>query len=96
VLVASHLSEMALTADHLLVIGKGRLIADTSADEFVRCSSRQSVHVSSPRRPSRLVYSRARDVPDRSVIQGYSRSLKAKPQPSATCGLADEPLSSAT
>ena len=50
VLVSSHLmSEMALTADHLLVIGKGRLIADTSADEFVRSSSRQSVHVRSPR-----------------------------------------------
>ena len=49
VLVSSHLmSEMALTADHLLVIGKGRLIADTSVDEFVRCSSRQSVHVRSP------------------------------------------------
>jgi ABC-2 type transport system ATP-binding protein len=39
---------MALTADHLLVIGKGRLIADTSVDEFVRSSSQQSVHVRSP------------------------------------------------
>jgi ABC-2 type transport system ATP-binding protein len=49
VLVSSHLmSEMALTADHLLVIGKGRLIADTSVDEFVQSSSRQSVHVRSP------------------------------------------------
>jgi len=49
VLVSSHLmSEMALTADHLLVIGKGRLIADTSVDEFVRASSQQSVHVRSP------------------------------------------------
>jgi ABC-2 type transport system ATP-binding protein len=49
VLVSSHLmSEMALTADHLLVIGKGRLIADTSVDEFVRSSSQQSVHVRSP------------------------------------------------
>ena len=49
VLVSSHLmSEMALTADHLLVIGQGRLIADTSVDEFVRSSSRQSVHVRSP------------------------------------------------
>jgi ABC-2 type transport system ATP-binding protein len=49
VLVSSHLmSEMALTAGHLLVIGKGRLIADTSVDEFVRSSSRQSVHVRSP------------------------------------------------
>ncbi len=49
VLVSSHLmSEMALTADHLLVIGKGRLIADTGVDEFVRSSSQQSVHVRSP------------------------------------------------
>ena len=53
VLVSSHLmSEMALTADHLLVIGKGRLIADTSVDEFVRSSSRQSVHVRSLQGPS--------------------------------------------
>jgi len=49
VLVSSHLmSEMALTADHLLVIGKGRLIADTSVEEFVRSSSHRSVHVRSP------------------------------------------------
>jgi ABC-2 type transport system ATP-binding protein len=48
VLVSSHLmSEMALTADHLLVIGKGRLIADASVDEFTRSSS-QSVYVRSP------------------------------------------------
>ena len=37
VLVSSHLmSEMALTADHLVVIGRGRLIADASVEEFVR------------------------------------------------------------
>ena len=36
VLVSSHLmSEMALTADHLLIIGRGRLIADTSVVDFV-------------------------------------------------------------
>jgi ABC-2 type transport system ATP-binding protein len=47
--VSSHLmSEMALTAGHLLVIGNGRLIADTSANEFARFSSRQPVHVRSP------------------------------------------------
>jgi ABC-2 type transport system permease protein len=50
VLVSGHLmSEMALTAGHLLVIGKGALIADASAGEFVRSSSRQPVHVRSPR-----------------------------------------------
>jgi ABC-2 type transport system ATP-binding protein len=49
VLVSSHLmSEMAVTADHLLVIGKGQLIADASVDEFVRSSSQQSVHVRTP------------------------------------------------
>jgi ABC-2 type transport system ATP-binding protein len=37
VLVSSHLmSEMALTADHLVVIGGGRLIADRRLDDFVR------------------------------------------------------------
>ncbi|MGC0344138.1 ABC-type multidrug transport system ATPase subunit [Streptomyces sp. SLBN-8D4] len=36
VLVSSHLTaEMSLTADHLLVIGRGRLLADTTMNEFV-------------------------------------------------------------
>ena len=49
VFVSSHLmSEMALTADHLIVIGRGRLIADTSVDEFVRRASRKLVRVRSP------------------------------------------------
>lgn len=49
VLVSSHLmSEMALTAQHLIVIGRGRLIADTSVEEFVRSSSQRSVLVRSP------------------------------------------------
>jgi ABC-2 type transport system ATP-binding protein len=37
VLVSSHLmSEMAQTADHLVVIGRGRLVADTTVSELVR------------------------------------------------------------
>src|SRR5204863_7768409 len=40
VFVSSHLmSEMSLTADHLIVIGRGRLIADMSVDEFIRSAS---------------------------------------------------------
>ena len=43
VFVSSHLmSEMALTADHLVVIGRGRLIADTTVDEFVAARRRRS------------------------------------------------------
>ena len=49
VFVSSHLmSEMALTAEHLIVIGRGRLIADLSVDEFVRKASKNIVRVRSP------------------------------------------------
>jgi ABC-2 type transport system ATP-binding protein len=51
VLVSSHLlSEMALTADHLIVIGRGRLIADASTADFIARSTRTSVRVRSPQR----------------------------------------------
>lgn len=50
VFVSSHLmSEMAQTADHLIVIGKGRLIADTSMQEFIGRSSQGYVRIRSPR-----------------------------------------------
>lgn len=49
-LVSSHLmSEMEATADHILVIGRGRLIADTSVREFTDRSSTNRVRVTSPR-----------------------------------------------
>jgi ABC-2 type transport system ATP-binding protein len=49
VLVSSHLlSEMALMADELVVIGKGRLIASGPVEDFVRSSRRGSVTVRTP------------------------------------------------
>jgi ABC-2 type transport system ATP-binding protein len=49
VFVSSHLmSEMALTADHLIVIGKGRLIADASVAEVIAQASASHVKVVSP------------------------------------------------
>ncbi|MDI3386034.1 ATP-binding cassette domain-containing protein [Streptomyces sp. B-S-A8] len=49
VFVSSHLmSEMALTADHLVVIGQGRLLADTSMADFIRENSRSYVRLRSP------------------------------------------------
>jgi len=49
IFVSSHLmNEMAVTADHLIVIGKGRLIADCSTQEFIERSSDKSVLVRSP------------------------------------------------
>jgi ABC-2 type transport system ATP-binding protein len=50
VLVSSHLmSEMELTADHLIIIGRGRLLADLPADRLTKSSARANVLVRSPR-----------------------------------------------
>ncbi|MGH9028968.1 MAG: AAA family ATPase, partial [Acidimicrobiales bacterium] len=50
VFVSSHLmSEMALTADHLVVVGLGRLIAEQPVREFIAESSGQRVLVRTPK-----------------------------------------------
>ena len=49
VFVSSHLmSEMAVTAEHLIVIGRGELMADISVAQFIRRSSANTVLVRSP------------------------------------------------
>ena len=49
VFVSSHLmSEMENTADHLLVIGRGKLIADCTVEEFIAANSQQTVRVRTP------------------------------------------------
>ena len=49
VFVSSHLmSEMALTADHLIIVGRGRLIRDSSVTDFIAEASSQSVRVRTP------------------------------------------------
>ena len=53
VFVSSHLmSEMALTAEHLIVIGRGRLIADAPVQAFIDQASQNSVRVRSPQATS--------------------------------------------
>jgi ABC-2 type transport system ATP-binding protein len=48
VFVSSHLmNEMALTAQHLIVIGRGRLLADTGVEEFIASAARNAVRVRS-------------------------------------------------
>ncbi|MFF2543825.1 ABC transporter ATP-binding protein [Kitasatospora sp. NPDC058063] len=55
VFVSSHLmSEMAVTADHLVVIGRGRLLADLPMPEFIRRNSRSAVRLRTPE-PERLL-----------------------------------------
>ncbi len=49
IFVSSHLmSEMENTADHLLVIGRGRLIADCTIEEFIAANSQRTVRVRTP------------------------------------------------
>jgi ABC-2 type transport system ATP-binding protein len=49
VFVSSHLmSEMENTADHLIVIGRGQLLADCTMEEFIARSSGQTVRVATP------------------------------------------------
>jgi ABC-2 type transport system ATP-binding protein len=51
VFVSSHLmSEMALTADHLVVIGRGRVLADCSMSDFIAEHAAAFVRVRSPQR----------------------------------------------
>ena len=60
IFVSSHLmNEMAVTADHLIVIGRGKLIADSPTEEFIARSSERSVLVRSPQadRLSELIIS---------------------------------------
>ncbi|MEV6314699.1 ABC transporter ATP-binding protein [Streptomyces sp. NPDC051776] len=70
VFVSSHLmSEMALTADHLVVIGQGRLLADTSMRDFIARNSRSYVRVRAPEQE------KLREVLD---IAGFTRVTAAQ------------------
>jgi ABC-2 type transport system ATP-binding protein len=76
VFVSSHLmSEMALTATRLVVIGRGRLIADTTVDEFVSRAGGGAVTVRTPQA------SRLRELllgPDITVTSEQSGVLKVQ------------------
>jgi ABC-2 type transport system ATP-binding protein len=50
VFISSHLmSEMALMADHLIVVGKGRVLADCSMEEFIAEHATSHVRIRAPR-----------------------------------------------
>lgn len=53
VLLSSHLmSEMALTADRLIIIGRGRLIAQTTVEDFLASGTGNFIRVRSPQAPA--------------------------------------------
>ncbi|GLZ01840.1 ATP-binding cassette domain-containing protein [Actinoplanes sp. NBRC 103695] len=84
VLVSSHLmSEMAQTADHLVVIGRGRLIADTSMDALVTGGGQGTVLV---RTPDRAVFARRLVAAGAAVRESLESSLIVSGLSSAEIG----------
>jgi ABC-2 type transport system ATP-binding protein len=90
IFVSSHLmNEMAVTADHLIVIGRGKLIADCSTQEFIARSSDRSVLVRTPD-PVRLT--------DLITAAGGTATTDGQPEPGqpATPGTPGTPGMAAT
>ncbi|MFD3972339.1 ABC transporter ATP-binding protein [Streptomyces cyaneofuscatus] len=82
VLVSSHLmSEMALTADHLIVIGRGRLLADTTVDELVRQAGGASVKVVTPQPDDLRTHLAAPDVEITTVTSAATTTTAAPTAP---------------
>lgn len=80
IFVSSHLmSEMALTAEHLIVIGRGKLMADTTMADFIAENSRSYVRVRTPSRRSSRTRWRPRRSPRWSARPGPSRSRAPSP-----------------
>ncbi|MFE4582381.1 ABC transporter ATP-binding protein [Streptomyces chartreusis] len=70
VFLSSHLmSEMELSADHLVVIGRGRLLADTTVRDFIETNSRAHTLVRSPE-PERL----------RELLQAKGATVRPQPR----------------
>ena len=71
VFVSSHLmSEMALTADRLVVIGRGRLIADVDTKDFIESGSKNHVRVRSPQAADLAALMQARGI-EATPVDGY-------------------------
>jgi ABC-2 type transport system ATP-binding protein len=84
VFVSSHLmGEMSMTADHLIVIGRGRLIADMGVNEFVEQASAKIVVVRSPELP-RL--RRLLEGPDVTFAEDERGALEVRGLPAAQIG----------
>jgi ABC-2 type transport system ATP-binding protein len=82
IFVSSHLmSEMALTADHVVVIGRGRLIAEAPVADFVAHSSKRYVRVRSSK-PAEL----------ESVLVAAGASVTTEDGALAVRGLAEEDI----
>jgi ABC-2 type transport system ATP-binding protein len=73
IFVSSHLmSEMSLMADQLIVVGRGKLIADTTVEDFIRQASSDTVRVRTPQ-PKELAAALAAN--GVTIVSGTEQSL---------------------
>ncbi len=80
VFVSSHLmSEMALTADHLVVIGRGRLLADVPTEEFIDRNARAFVRVRTGQQQGLLDALAEQDITARRTADGAWEVEDAEP-----------------
>ena len=85
VFVSSHLmSEMALTADHVIVVGRGRLMADMPMSELIAQASTNAVVVHSPQAAELAGRSSARTSRSPALSRTRWRSPASAPRRSAT------------
>ncbi|SDD83088.1 ABC transporter ATP-binding protein [Nocardioides lianchengensis] len=83
VMVSSHLmSEMALTADHLLVIGRGRILADCSMSDFISEHAASYVRVRSPQQVVLAETLQARGL----AVTAYDGELRVDGRDAVTIG----------
>jgi ABC-2 type transport system ATP-binding protein len=84
VFLSSHLmSEMAQTAEHLIVVGRGRLLSDSSTADFIQHAGGESVRVRSPRAAELTGLLAAEGV---TVTSGETDLLEVRGLPAATIG----------
>ena len=87
VFVSSHLmSEMALTAEHFIIMGRGRLIADVTATELAARSSTNWVYVRTPQ-GDRLKNILAADGVEISAVPEVSDAFEVRGMESDAIGL---------
>jgi ABC-2 type transport system ATP-binding protein len=88
---------MALTADHLIVIGRGKLIADTSVDDFVARASQKVVVVRSPELERLRVELTGPDVTfapaERGALEVHGRTAEEVGETAAAAGIVLHELS---
>jgi ABC-2 type transport system ATP-binding protein len=84
IMLSSHLmSEMAVTADHLIVLGRGRVIADAPVAELIGAANRNTVRVRTPYAPELAALFQG---PDITVTQSEADLLEISGVPAADIG----------